>query len=109
MEFPSPLLPLKLIPSAHPVFLIRPGLSDANMLVLAKSVVGKRSGAAILLIAARDNPLISILERANHIARWLNSWRPHGHHALDTGPTIKSMTLARGKKSHKDQVAFIKT
>src|SRR6185437_15325846 len=49
-----------------PFSLFDPGLSDANMLVMAKSGGGKTFMVQqLLLMAARDNPLISIIERGD--------------------------------------------
>ena len=62
----TPRSPLFLLETPYrqliPFSLFDPGLSDANMLVMAKSGGGKTFMVQqFLLIAARDNPLISIL------------------------------------------------
>lgn len=88
-----------------------PGLSDANMLVMAKSGGGKTFMVQqFLLMAARDNPLISIIERGD-------SYRPLVElmggqmitMSLDTDQTINPFDLPeREKEPAKDQVAFLK-
>jgi hypothetical protein len=61
-----------------PFSLFDPGLSDANMLVMAKSGGGKTFMVQqFLLMAARDNPLISISvegHRDRASAHQLNQW-----------------------------------
>lgn len=88
-----------------------PGLSDANMLVMAKTGGGKTVMVQqLLLMAARDNPLISIIERGD-------SYRPLVElmggrmiaMSLDTDQTINPWDLPEGDKDpSKDQVAFLK-
>jgi type IV secretory pathway VirB4 component len=88
-----------------------PGLSDANMLVMAKTGGGKTVMVQqFLLMAARSNPLISILERGD-------SYRPLVElmggrmitMSLDSDQTINPWDLAEGEKEpSKDQVAFLK-
>ena len=88
-----------------------PGLSDANMLVMAKTGGGKTVMVQqFLLMAARDNPLISIIERGD-------SYRPLVElmggrmiaMSLDSDQTINPWDLSEGEKEpSKDQVAFLK-
>ena len=88
-----------------------PGLSDANMLVMAKTGGGKTVMVQqFLLMAARDNPLISIIERGD-------SYRPLVElmggrmitMSLDTDQTINPWDLPEGdREPSKDQVAFLK-
>ncbi|MDX6402632.1 MAG: type secretion system protein TrbE, partial [Blastocatellia bacterium] len=66
----TPRSPLFLLETPYrqliPFSLFDPGLSDANMLVMAKSGGGKTFMVQqFLLMAARDNPLISIIERGD--------------------------------------------
>ncbi len=66
----TPRSPLFLLETLYrqliPFSLFDPGLSDANMLVMAKSGGGKTFMVQqFLLMAARDNPLISIIERGD--------------------------------------------
>lgn len=88
-----------------------PGLSDTNMLVMAKTGGGKTVMVQqFLLMAARENPLISIIERGD-------SYRPlvelmGGRKvtmSLDTDQTINPWDLPGGEaEPSKDQVAFLK-
>jgi hypothetical protein len=88
-----------------------PGLSDANMVVMAKTGGGKTVMVQqLLLMAARDNPLISIIERGD-------SYRPLVElmggrmitMSLDTDQTINPWDLPETEKEpSKDQVAFLK-
>ncbi|HZQ17882.1 MAG TPA: hypothetical protein VFA90_04105 [Terriglobales bacterium] len=94
-----------------PFSLFDPGLSDANMLVMAKSGGGKTFMVQqFLLMAARENPLISIIERGD-------SYRPlmelmDGRMitmSLDSDQTINPWDLPHGEKEPtKDQAAFLK-
>jgi hypothetical protein len=111
----TPRSPLFLLETPYrqliPFSLFDPGLSDANMLVMAKSGGGKTFMVQqFLLMAARDNPLISIIERGD-------SYRPlvelmNGRMitmSLDTDQTINPWDLPEGEKEpSKDQVAFLK-
>ncbi|MGH9511339.1 MAG: VirB4 family type IV secretion system protein [Terriglobales bacterium] len=111
----TPRSPLFLLETPYrqltPFSLFDPGLSDANMLVMAKSGGGKTFMAQqFLLMAARDNPLISIIERGD-------SYRPLVQlmggrtitMSLDTDQTINPWDLAAGEKEpSRDQVAFLK-
>jgi len=88
-----------------------PGLSDANVLTMAKSGGGKTLMTQMLLsMAARANPLVSIIERGD-------SYKPlielmGGRMitmSLDTDQTINPWDLPEGEKQpSKDQVAFLK-
>src|SRR5579872_3690860 len=88
-----------------------PGLSDANMLVMAKTGGGKTVMVQqFLLMAARSNPLISMLERGD-------SYRPLVElmggrmitMSLDSEQTINPWDLPEGEREpSKDQVAFLK-
>src|SRR5579864_204139 len=88
-----------------------PGLSDANVLTMAKSGGGKTLMTQLLLsMAARANPLVSIIERGD-------SYKPlielmGGRMitmSLDTDQTINPWDLPEGEKQPaKDQVAFLK-
>ena len=111
----TPRSPLFLLETPYrqliPFSLFDPGLSDANMLVMAKSGGGKTFMVQqFLLMAARDNPLISIIERGD-------SYRPLVElmggrmitMSLDTDQTINPWDLPEGEKEpSKDQVAFLK-
>jgi type IV secretion system protein TrbE len=88
-----------------------PSLSDANILFMAKSGGGKTFMVQqFLLMAARDNPLISIIERGD-------SYRPLVElmggrvitMSLDSDQTINPWDLPQGQREPaKDQVAFLK-
>jgi hypothetical protein len=111
----TPRSPLFLLETPYrqliPFSLFDPGFSDANMLVMAKSGGGKTFMVQqFLLMAARDNPLISIIERGD-------SYRPLVElmggrmvtMSLDTEQTINPWDLPEGEKEpSKDQVAFLK-
>jgi hypothetical protein len=111
----TPRSPLFLLETPYrqliPFSLFDPGLSDANMLVMAKSGGGKTFMVQqFLLMAARDNPLISILERGD-------SYRPLVElmggrmitMSLDTDQTLNPWDLPEGEREpSKDQVAFLK-
>jgi type IV secretory pathway VirB4 component len=111
----TPRSPLFLLETPYrqliPFSLFDPSLSDANMLVMAKSGGGKTFMVQqFLLMAARDNPLISIIERGD-------SYRPlvdlmGGRMvamSLDSDQTINPWDLTEGQREPgKDQVAFLK-
>ena len=88
-----------------------PSLSDANMLIMAKSGGGKTFMVQQLLsMGARANPLVSIIERGD-------SYRPLVElmggrmitMSLDSDQTINPWDLPEGEKQpSKDQVAFLK-
>jgi type IV secretory pathway VirB4 component len=111
----TPRSPLFLLETPYrqliPFSLFDPSLSDANMLVMAKSGGGKTFMVQqFLLMAARDNPLISIIERGD-------SYQPLVElmggrmitMSLDTEQTINPWDLPESEKEpSKDQVAFLK-
>ena len=111
----TPRSPLFLFESPYrqliPFSLFDPGLSDANMLVMAKSGGGKTFMVQqFLLMAARDNPLISIIERGDsyHPLVDLMGGRMITM-SLDTDQTINPFDLPPGEREpSKDQVAFLK-
>jgi hypothetical protein len=88
-----------------------PAFSDANLLIMAKSGGGKTFMVQQLLsMAARANPLVSILERGD-------SYRPLVElmggrmitMSLDSDQTLNPWDLAHGEREpSKDQVAFLK-
>jgi hypothetical protein len=88
-----------------------PSLSDANMLIMAKSGGGKTFMVQQLLaMASRANPLVSIIERGD-------SYRPLVElmggqmitMSLDSEQTINPWDLPAGEKEpSKDQIAFLK-
>ena len=94
-----------------PFSLFDPGLSDANMLVMAKSGGGKTFMVQqFLLMAARENPLISIIERGDsyHPLVELMGGRMITM-SLDSNQTINPFDLPSGEREpSKDQVAFLK-
>jgi hypothetical protein len=111
----TPRSPLFLLETPYrqliPFSLFDPNLSDANMLVVAKSGGGKTFMVQqFLLMAARDNPLISIIERGDsyHPLVELMGGRMVTM-SLDTDQTINPWDLAEGQQEpSKDQVAFLK-
>jgi type IV secretion system protein TrbE len=88
-----------------------PSLSDANVLIMAKSGGGKTFMVQQLLsMASRANPLVSIIERGD-------SYRPLVElmggrmitMSLDSDQTINPWHLPKGEKQpSRDQVAFLK-
>jgi hypothetical protein len=88
-----------------------PSLSDANVLIMAKSGGGKTFMVQQLLsMASRANPLVSIIERGD-------SYRPLVelmggrmiNMSLDADQTINPWDLPAGERQpSKDQVAFLK-
>jgi len=88
-----------------------PSLSDANVLIMAKSGGGKTFMVQQLLsMASRANPLVSIIERGD-------SYRPLVElmggrmitMSLDADQTINPWDLPKGEKQpSRDQVAFLK-
>ena len=111
----TPRSPLFLLETPYrqliPFSLFDPAFSDANLLVMAKSGGGKTFMVQQLLaMAARANPLVSILERGD-------SYRPLVElmggrmiaMSLDSSETINPWDLPRGERQPaKDQVAFLK-
>jgi type IV secretory pathway VirB4 component len=88
-----------------------PSLSDANMLVFAQTGGGKTfMGGQLLLMASRDNPFVSIIERGD-------SYRPIVElmggqmvsMSLDGEQTINPWDIPAGEReASRDQVAFLK-
>ena len=88
-----------------------PSLSDANMLIMGKSGGGKTLMTQMVLsMAARTNPLVSIIERGD-------SYQPLVElmggqmisMSLDSDQTINAWDLPRGEREpSKDQVAFLR-
>ena len=111
----TPRSPLFLLETPYrqliPFSLFDPAFSDANLLVMAKSGGGKTFMVQQLLaMAARANPLVSILERGD-------SYRPLVElmggqmiaMSLDSSQTINPWDLPPGERQPpKDQVAFLK-
>jgi hypothetical protein len=88
-----------------------PSLSDANMLVMAKTGGGKTVMVQqFLLMAARDNPLISIIERGDSYGPLVELMGGRMiTMSLDTDQTINPWDLPEGEREpSKDQVAFLK-
>ena len=88
-----------------------PGLSDANMLVMAKTGGGKTVMVQqFLLMAARDNPLISIIERGDSYGPLVELMGGRMiTMSLDSDQTINPWDLPEGENEpSKDQVAFLK-
>jgi hypothetical protein len=111
----TPRSPLFLLETPYrqliPFSLFDPGLSDANMLVMAKSGGGKTFMVQqFLLMAARDNPLISIIERGDSYRGLVELMGGRMiTMSLDTDQTINPFDLPEGEKEPgKDQVAFLK-
>lgn len=88
-----------------------PSLSDANMLIMGKSGGGKTLMTQMLLsMAARTNPLVSIIERGD-------SYQPLVElmggqmisMSLDSDQTINAWDLPKGEReASKDHVAFLR-
>jgi hypothetical protein len=111
----TPRSPLFLLETPYrqliPFSLFDPSLSDANVLIMAKSGGGKTLMVQqLLLMASRANPLVSIIERGD-------SYRPlielmGGQMitmSLDSKQTINPWDLPSGEREPgKDQVAFLK-
>ncbi len=111
----TPRSPLFLLETPYrqliPFSLFDPSLSDANMLVMAKSGGGKTFMVQqFLLMAARDNPLISIIERGDSYRSLVELMGGRMvTMSLDTDQTINPWDLAKGQREpSKDQVAFLK-
>jgi hypothetical protein len=88
-----------------------PSLSDANMLVMAKTGGGKTVMVQqFLLMAARDNPLISIIERGDSYGPLVELMGGRMiTMSLDSNQTINPWDLPEGENEpSKDQVAFLK-
>ncbi len=111
----TPRSPLFLLETPYrqliPFSLFDPGMTDANMLVMAKIGGGKSFMVQQLLaMASRDNPLVSIIERGD-------SYRPLVElmggqmvtMSLDSTQTINPWDLPDGEQEpSKDQVAFLR-
>src|SRR5713226_5347272 len=111
----TPRSPLFLLETPYrqliPFSLFDPSLSDANALIIAKSGGGKTLAAQqLLLMAARANPLVSIIERGD-------SYQPLVElmggqmisMSLDSDQTINAWDLPSGEREpSKDQVAFLR-
>ncbi len=88
-----------------------PGLSDANVLTMAKSGGGKTLMTQLLLsMAARANPLVSIIERGDSYQPLIELMGGRMiTMSLDADQTINPWDLPEGdKQPTKDQVAFLK-
>ena len=88
-----------------------PDLSDANGLLMAKSGGGKTLAAQqMLLMAARANPLISILERGDSYQPLVELMGGEMiEMSLDSDQTINPWDLPRGEtKPSNDQISFLK-
>ena len=88
-----------------------PGLSDANMLVMAKTGGGKTVMVQqFLLMAARDKPVISIIERGDSYGPLVELMGGRMiTMSLDSDQTINPWDLHEGENEpSKDQVAFLK-
>src|SRR6266704_6934792 len=111
----TPRSPLFLLETPYrqliPFSLFDPGLNDAIMLVMAKTGGGKTVMVQqFLLMAARDNPLISILERGDSYRSLVELMGGRMiTMSLDSDHTINPWDLPEGEKEPaKDQVAFLK-
>lgn len=88
-----------------------PGLSDANMLIMAKTGGGKTVMVEqFLMMAARDNPLISIIERGDSYCPLVEFMGGRMiTMSLDTDQTINPWDLPESNREPtKDQIAFLK-
>jgi type IV secretory pathway VirB4 component len=94
-----------------PFSMFDPDLSDANGLLMAKSGGGKTLAAQqMLLMAARANPLISILERGDSYHPLVELMGGEMiEMSLDSDQTINPWDLPRGEtKPANDQISFLK-
>jgi type IV secretory pathway VirB4 component len=94
-----------------PFSMFDPDLSDANGLLMAKSGGGKTLAAQqILLMAARANPLISILERGDSYQPLVELMGGQMiEMSLDSDQTINPWDLPKGEtKPSNDQISFLK-
>jgi len=94
-----------------PFSMFDPDLSDANGLLMAKSGGGKTLAAQqMLLMAARANPLISILERGDSYQPLVELMGGEMiEMSLDSDQTINPWDLPRGEaKPSNDQISFLK-
>src|SRR3984893_7875970 len=94
-----------------PYSMFDPELSDANGLLMAKSGGGKTLAAQqMLLMAARGNPLISILERGDSYQPLVELMGGEMiEMSLDSDQTINPWDLPLGEaKPSNDQISFLK-
>jgi type IV secretory pathway VirB4 component len=94
-----------------PFSMFDPDLSDANGLLMAKSGGGKTLAAQqMLLMAARANPLISILERGDSYQPLVELMGGEMiEMSLDSEQTINPWDLPKGEeKPSNDQISFLK-
>jgi len=94
-----------------PFSMFDPDLSDANGLLMAKSGGGKTLAAQqMLLMAARANPLISILERGDSYQPLVELMGGEMiEMSLDSNQTINPWDLPRGEANpSNDQISFLK-
>lgn len=111
----TPRSPLFLLETPYrqliPFSLFDPSLSDANMLIMAKSGGGKTLMVQqLLLMASRANPLVSIIERGDSYRHLLELMGGQMiTMSLDSEQTINPWDLPTGdREPSKDQVAFLK-
>jgi type IV secretory pathway VirB4 component len=94
-----------------PFSMFDPDLSDANGLLMAKSGGGKTLAAQqMLLMAARVNPLISILERGDSYQPLVELMGGEMiEMSLDSEQTINPWDLPKGEdRPSNDQISFLK-
>jgi len=94
-----------------PFSMFDPDLSDANGLLMAKSGGGKTLAAQqMLLMAARANPLISILERGDSYQPLVELMGGEMiEMSLDSEQTINPWDLPQGEtRPSNDQISFLK-
>jgi len=94
-----------------PFSMFDPDLSDANGLLMAKSGGGKTLAAQqMLLMAARANPMISILERGDSYQPLVELMGGEMiEMSLDSDQTINPWDLPRGEdRPSNDQISFLK-
>ena len=94
-----------------PYSMFDPDLSDANGLLMAKSGGGKTLAAQqMLLMAARANPLISILERGDSYQPLVELMGGEMiEMSLDSDQTINPWDLPKGDaRPSNDQISFLK-
>jgi hypothetical protein len=111
----TPRSPLFLLETPYrqliPFSLFDPSLSDANMLIMAKSGGGKTLMVQqLLLMASRANPLVSIIERGDSYRHLIELMGGQMFTmSLDSQQTINPFDLPSGdREPGKDQVAFLK-
>ncbi len=111
----TPRSPLFLIETPYrqliPFSPFDPSLADGNVLFMAKSGSGKTLMAQMLLLmAARVNPLVSIIERGDSYQNLVELMGGQMiSMSLDSETTINAWDLPRGEREpSKDQVAFLR-